>query len=252
MDDKAISLVQTCKVFDPPSGEPVVAVDKIDLEVRRGEIFGLLGPNGAGKTTTLRMISTILQPTSGHLVVDGFDTVTQSNEVRRRLGFLSGDTSLYKRLKAREMVEFFGRLYGMSESELAARVAELFRVLDMESYAETMCEALSSGTKQKVNIARTMVHNPPILVFDEPTAGLDVMVARSLTDFILSLKKSGKTVVFSTHIMREAERLCDRIGMIFRGKLLFVGTLDEILRESGENNLEDAFFALAGTEEIAL
>jgi len=249
---EAINLIDVTKIFEPPKGKPVVAVDSISLEVRRGEIFGLLGPNGAGKTTALRMISTILEPTSGKVLVDGLDTVSEADEVRRRLGFLSGDTGLYKNLKAREMIEFFGRLYGMDENKLRERVDYLIDVLDMERYAGTMCEALSSGTKQKVNIARTMVHDPPILVFDEPTVGLDVLVARTLTDFILELKKHQKTVIFSTHIMREAERLCDRIAIIHDGGLLAVGTLDELLSETNKDNLEDAFFNLVGNEEITL
>ncbi|MCK5832980.1 ATP-binding cassette domain-containing protein [bacterium] len=250
MGDKSIHLIGVTKIFDPPKGEPVVAVNGLDLTIPEGEIFGLLGPNGAGKTTTLRMISTLLQPTRGKILIDGHDTVTESDKVRRKLGFLSGNTGLYKRLKACEMVEFFGRLYGMNEVFLKNRVDELFGILDMKQYAETMCDSLSSGTKQKVNIARTMVHDPPILVFDEPTVGLDVMVARSLTDFILSLKKNRKTVIFSTHIMREAERLCDRIGIIHQGSLLSVGTLEELLDQTNTSNLEDAFFELTGTEEL--
>jgi len=249
-DPIAIRLDNVTKIFVPPKGEPVIAVDGLSLDVRRGEVFGLIGPNGAGKTTTLRMISTILKPTSGSVFVDGLNSVTEADDVRRRLGFLSGDTGLYKRLKAREMIEFFGRLYGMDRDRLENRVDELMEIFGITQYADTMCGTLSSGTKQKVNIARTMVHDPPILVFDEPTVGLDVMVARTLTDFILGLKKHRKTVVFSTHIMREAERLCDRIGIIYKGKLLLVGTLDEMLRKTGRENLEDAFFDLVGTEEI--
>ena len=249
-DPIAIRLDDVTKIFVPPKGEPVIAVDGLSLDVRRGEVFGLIGPNGAGKTTTLRMISTILKPTSGSVFVDGLNSVADADDVRRRLGFLSGDTGLYKRLKAREMIEFFGRLYGMDRDRLEERVDELMEIFGITQYADTMCGTLSSGTKQKVNIARTMVHDPPILVFDEPTVGLDVMVARTLTDFILGLKKHRKTVVFSTHIMREAERLCDRIGIIYKGKLLLVGTLDDMLRRTGRDNLEDAFFDLVGTEEI--
>jgi len=248
--DIAIRLQNTTKVFYPPGAQPVTAVDALTLDIRRGEIFGLIGPNGAGKTTTLRMISTVLKPTSGNVEVAGFNTVSHSDDVRRILGFLSGNTGLYKNLKAREMVEFFGRLYGMPENDLHERTKRLFEMLEMTEYAETLCDALSSGTKQKVNIARTIIHDPPILVFDEPTVGLDVMVARTLTDFIIGLRDVGKTVIFSTHIMREAERLCDRIGIIHKGELLALGTLTELLQKTETNNLEDAFFSLAETPKL--
>lgn len=250
--ETAIKIENATKIFYPPKADPVVAVDDLSLDVRTGEIFGLLGPNGAGKTTTLRMISTMLKPTSGKLSVAGYDTVEQADEVRRMLGFLSGNTGLYKNLTAREMVEFFGRLYGMSEPELAERTDNIFDFLDMTEFADTRCDALSSGTVQKVNIARTVIHDPPILVFDEPTVGLDVMVARTLINFINDLRISGKTVVFSTHIMREAERLCDRIGIIHRGELLAVGTLEELLEQTSMDNLEDAFFQIAEPEKIEI
>ncbi len=253
MDDKiAINIDRASKHFYPAKADPVVAVDNISLQIRKGEIFGLLGPNGAGKTTTLRMISTVLKPTSGDISVAGFDTVSHSDDVRRMLGFLSGNTGLYKNLTAREMVEFFGRLYGMTESELAERTDRIFDFLDMKEFANTRCDALSSGTVQKVNIARTVVHDPPILVFDEPTVGLDVMVARTLINFINNLRDSGKTVIFSTHIMREAERLCDRIGIIHKGQILAVGTLQELLDMTSTDNLEDAFFVIAEPEKIEL
>lgn len=245
-NDRSIRLEEATKIFEHAGRERIVAVDSISFEVHPGEIFGLLGPNGAGKTTTLRLISTVLKPTSGTIFVDGFDTVRDADEVRRRLGFLSGDTGLYKKLKAREMVEFFGRIYGMGEKSLRIRVDELFDMLDMEEFKDVYCEALSSGTKQKVNIARTIVHDPPIIVFDEPTAGLDVLVSRTLIHFIRELRESGKTVIFSTHIMREAEKLCDRIGIIHCGKLLAVGSLKELLQQTSASDLEDAFFKLAG------
>lgn len=251
-EQTSIRILDATKVFYPPKAEPVVAVNNLTIDIRQGEIFGLLGPNGAGKTTTLRMISTVLKPTSGKLLVAGYDTVEKADEVRRMLGFLSGNTGLYKNLTAREMVEFFGRLYGMPESELSKRTNQLFEFLDMTEYANTRCDALSSGTVQKVNIARTVIHDPPIMVFDEPTVGLDVMVARTLINFIKNLKESGKTVVFSTHIMREAERLCDRIGIIHRGELLAVGTLAELLEQTSCDNLEDAFFKIAEPEKIEL
>jgi len=242
----AIKLENATKAFTRLKGDPVVAVDNVNFDVFKGEIFGLLGPNGAGKTTTLRMISTILKPTDGHILVDGFDTTAQSNEVRRRLGFLSGNTGLYKRLKAWEMVAYFGQLYGMKESLLMERIDKLFKLLDMVEFRDVLCDALSSGTRQKVSIARTIVHDPPILVFDEPTAALDPLVARTLLDFIKGLKDEGKTIVFSTHIMLEAERLCDRVGIIHRGKMLEIGSIPEILERTGTDSLESAFFALAG------
>jgi len=245
-----VEIIGVSKVFDSADGEEITAVDNLSVDVHEGEVFGLLGANGAGKTTTLRMISTILHPTSGDILVDGYNTVTESDNVRRKLGFLSGDTGLYRKLTSRELIEYFGHLYGMDENKLKERVDELLHLLDMEEFENKRCESLSSGTKQKVNIARTIVHNPPILVFDEPTVGLDVMVARTLTDFILELKKLGKTVIFSTHIMREAERLCDRIAIIHKGKLLILGTLDEILKSTDSKDLEEAFFSITKDREV--
>ena len=244
----AIEVIEARKIFEVPGSSPVRAVDGVTFEVNRGEIFGLLGPNGAGKTTTLRMISTVLKPASGQILVAGKDSVREDDQVRKLLGFLSGNTGLYRRLKAGEMVEYFGRLYGMDEEQLRSRRAELFRMLEMEEFEDVLCENLSSGTRQKVNIARTIIHDPPILVFDEPTVGLDVMVARTLTNFIMKLREEGRAIIFSTHVMREAERLCDRIGILHRGKLLMVGTLDEILQRTGAPDLEEAFFSLA--EEV--
>ena len=242
----AVAINSTTKKFYRANGETVVAVDNLSFEIHTGEIFGLLGSNGAGKTTTLRMISTVLKPTSGEITVGGFDTLTQSDEVRRRIGFLSGNTGLYKRLKAWEMVAYFGQLYGMDDEILSRRIDELFAMLQLEEFRDVQCDALSSGNRQKVSIARTIVHDPPILVFDEPTANLDPLVARTLLNFIIGLKDEGKTIVFSTHIMTEAERLCARIAIIHRGRLLEIGTIPEILERTGQKSLENAFFVLAG------
>ncbi|MBN2542426.1 ATP-binding cassette domain-containing protein [bacterium] len=230
------------KIFYPASGEVVRAVDGIDFEVNEGEIYGLLGPNGAGKTTTLRMISTVLEPTAGTAIVNGYNTAEESDMVRKQLGFLSGNTGLYKRLTAFEMVEYFGKLYGMEEAELKNKIDKLFGMLDMTEFRDTHCSKLSSGTKQKVNIARTIVHDPPVLVFDEPTEGLDVIVAHTLLEFIKKLRDEGKCIVFSTHIMKEAEELCDKIGIIDRGKIKVQGTLQEILQKANAKNLEEVFF----------
>jgi len=245
VNSSKITIDAVTKVFQRANGDDVFAVNDISFDVKQGEIFGLLGQNGAGKTTTLRMISTILKPTTGKISVDGFDTVSQSDDVRRQLGFLSGNTGLYKRLKAWEMVAYFGRLYGMDEKVLQERIDELFRLLDMNEFRDVQCGSLSTGTKQKVSIARTIVHDPPILVFDEPTVGLDPIIEHTLLDFIRDLRQRGKTIIFSTHIMLEAERLCDRIGIIHQGKLLEIGTLSEILSRTGMKTLEDAFIHLA-------
>lgn len=242
-----IELKDVAKHFFTMDGGVVRAVDGLTLSVRKGEIFGLLGPNGAGKTTTLRLISTVLAPTSGVVFVDGIDTRHEALIVRRSLGFLSGDTGLYKRLTAREMVYFFGRLYGMNNEVLRRRTDKLFEQLDMTEYADTLCEKLSSGTKQKVSIARTIVHNPSILVLDEPTIGLDVVVAEKLLGMIRELKNDGKTIIFSTHIMEEASSLCDRLGVIARGKLVESGTVGEIVKRQGASNLRDVFLKLVGT-----
>ena len=232
------------KYFYTSKGEVVRAVDGISFKVGQGEIFGLLGPNGAGKTTTLRVISTVLKPTEGTVAIDGFDTQKNPEEVRRHIGFLSSDTGLYRRLTAREMVEYFAELYGMDKTESDRRIDELFERFELTEYADTFCSKLSSGNKQKVNILRTIVHDPPTLVFDEPTIGLDVIIAKTLLDFIKELRAEGKCIIFSTHIMDEAEKLCDRIGIIHRGKIYRKGTLAEITNGTGE--LEDVFFEIVG------
>ncbi|MBN1756424.1 ATP-binding cassette domain-containing protein [bacterium] len=232
------------KTFLTPEGEEIHAVDGLDFKVNPGEIYGLLGPNGAGKTTTLRLISTVLEPTAGIALVNGFDTMTQPHEVRKQIGFLSGNTGLYNRLTAFEMVEYFGKLYGLEGESLTRKIDSLFEMLDMTTYRDVHCSKLSSGTRQKVNIARTIIHDPPVLVFDEPTEGLDVIVAHTLLEFIRKLRDDGKCILFSTHIMKEAESLCNRMGIISQGKIIVQGSLPEILKSTGANDLEEVFFAL--------
>ncbi|HYK38486.1 MAG TPA: ATP-binding cassette domain-containing protein, partial [Candidatus Eremiobacteraceae bacterium] len=187
----------------------VHAVDNVSFTAKPGQIYGLLGANGAGKTTTLRMLATILEPTEGSAVVQGFDVVNSPEKVRANVGFLSGGTALYPRLTAQEMVEYFGRLNGLDESTLKSRVDVLFDRLDMNEFRDRRCDKLSTGMKQKTSIARTLVHDPPVMIFDEPTSGLDVMAARSIIAFIKECRDKGKTVIFSTHIMTEVEKLCD-------------------------------------------
>jgi sodium transport system ATP-binding protein len=226
-----------------------IAVNGISFDAKPGEIYGLLGPNGAGKTTVLRILSTVLRPTSGTALVNGDDVVTQPASVRRQIGFVSTNTAVYDRMTAGEMVEYFGRLYGISREALGPRIEELFRRLKMEEIRDLLGAKMSTGMKQKVSIARALVHDPPVLIFDEATVGLDVLVARSLLKIVCELRDQGKCIIFSTHIMREAEKLCDRIAIMHRGQFLSEGTLGELRERHGEADLEELFFRLISTWE---
>ncbi len=245
-----ISTQGLTKVFKDKKKGTVVAVDHLDLDVREGEIYGLLGTNGAGKTTTLRMLATVFQPTEGAARVAGFDTVKQPDEVRRAIGFLSGDTNLYARLTGREVMAYYGGLYGMKGQELKDRVEELNAALHMEKFIDKKYGKMSTGQKKRVSIARSIVHNPKLMIFDEPTSGLDPIAAKHIVDFIRSCGGEKRTVLFSTHYLREAETLCDRIGVLHEGTLKAVGTLEEILAETGKDDLEQAFYYLAGIEDM--
>jgi sodium transport system ATP-binding protein len=229
------------KQFQDKKRGVVRAVENVSFRCQPGQIYGLLGANGAGKTTTLRMLATILEPTGGTAVVAGYDIVEQPEKVRASVGFLSTATALYARLTAQEMVEYFGRLYGMDEPALKRRIDELFARLEMNDFRDRRCDKLSTGMKQKVSIARTLVHDPPVMIFDEPTLGLDIMTARTIVGFIRECRQHGKTVIFSTHIMSEVEKLCDIIGIIDGGRLLAEGTLGELRRRYAEQDLEEIF-----------
>ena len=229
------------KTYYDESRGPVHAVRQIDFDCRPGEIFGLLGANGAGKTTTLRMLTTILKPTAGTAEIMGYDVAEEPVEVRRRLGFYSATTALYPRLSARETIEFFARIIGYPASGTPARVDELIERFGIGDYARTRIDKLSSGMKQKVAIARTVAHDPPILVFDEPTVGLDVLNALEMQAILAELKAQGKTILFSTHIMSEAEKLCDRIAIIHEGRIRACGTLESLRERTGAHYLEDVF-----------
>src|SRR6187455_2556433 len=211
----------------------VLALSGVTFSAGAGQIYGLLGPNGAGKTTALRILSTVLQPTSGTAVVGGYDCMTQPEMVRHQIGFISANTAVYDRMTAWEMVEYFGRLYGLGDDELRERMEILFERFQMQEIRDLLGAKMSTGMKQKVSIARAIVHDPPVLIFDEATNGLDVLVARSLLEAVAELRAQGKCIVFSTHIMREAERLCDRVAIMHRGRLLAEGTIGE-LRERYE------------------
>jgi sodium transport system ATP-binding protein len=222
----------------------VVALDDLSFTAAPGEVYGLLGPNGAGKTTALRILSTVLQPTSGTALVCGFDCVTQPELVRHQIGFISANTAVYDRMTAWEMVEYFGRLYGMDDDELCERMEQLFDRFQMREIRDLLGAKMSTGMKQKVSIARAIIHDPPVLIFDEATTGLDVLVARALLDAVAELRDLGKCIVFSTHIMREAERLCDRVAIMHRGRLLAEGSLEELRDQQAERDLEELFFHL--------
>jgi sodium transport system ATP-binding protein len=229
------------KVFQDKKRGAILAVDQVSFVCKPGQIYGLLGANGAGKTTTLRMLATILEPTDGTALICGHDVVDESSQVRANVGFLSTATALYPRLTAQEMVEYFGRLNGLDEAALKKRIDEIFARLNMNSFRDRRCDKLSTGMKQKTSIARTLVHDPQVMIFDEPTIGLDIMTARTIIDFIRECRQRGKTVIFSTHVMSEVEKLCDVIGIIQSGKLLAEGSLADLRARYGQNDLEEIF-----------
>jgi sodium transport system ATP-binding protein len=229
------------KTFLDESRGTIHAVNGINFECREGEVFGLLGANGAGKTTTLRMLSTIISPTAGTAQILGHDIVGDPAGVRRSLGFYSASTALYPRLTARETIEFFAKINQYPEDKLKARVEGLIARFGITNYADVRVEKMSSGMKQKVSIARTVAHNPLIIIFDEPTVGLDVLNAIEVQDAILELRNEGRTVIFSTHIMSEAEKLCDRIAIIHNGRILACDTLEGLRATTGQHYLEDIF-----------
>jgi sodium transport system ATP-binding protein len=230
------------KAFHDSGRGSVLALDDVSLSAQAGEVFGILGPNGAGKTTALRILSTVLKPTGGSARVAGFDVVAQPHLVRRHIGFLSASTGVYDRMSAWELVEFFGRLHGIDR--LYERMEEVFDLLQMNDFRDVLGGKMSTGMRQKVSVARAIIHDPPVLIFDEPTAGLDVLVARTVLQTIARFRTLGKCVLFSTHIMREVEKLCDRVAILHKGKILTCGTLDELRRRHGQDDLEEMFFDL--------
>ncbi|HZJ71369.1 MAG TPA: ATP-binding cassette domain-containing protein [Planctomycetota bacterium] len=231
------------KVYGGRRKQATRAAEDVSFACSSGEVFGLLGPNGAGKTTTLRMLSTVISPTSGTAVIAGHDVVREPDRVRASIGFLSGNTGLYPRLSPREVLRYFGRLYGMDDALIRARTAELATLLDMADFLDKRCDRLSSGMKQKVNVARTVLHDPPVLILDEPTVGLDILTSRTIVEFVKDCRRQGKCVIFSTHIMGEVSRLCDRLAIVHHGHVQFIGTLDELRARTGED-LEQAFITV--------
>jgi sodium transport system ATP-binding protein len=227
----------------------VKAVDGVSFEARDGQITGLLGPNGAGKTTTLRMLYTLMKPDSGRVLVDGRDTATEAEAVRRALGVLPDARGVYKRLTARENIAYFGELHGLDAATIATRTENLVQALNMQDFIDRRTEGFSQGQRTKTAIARALVHDPGNVILDEPTNGLDVMTTRGLREFLRQLRAEGRCVVFSSHIMQEVAALCDRIVIIARGQVVASGTADELRAQTGEENLEDAFVKAIGSEE---
>lgn len=230
---------------DPKRGE-VRAVDGLGFEARGGEVLGLLGANGAGKTTTLRLLATMLAPTAGDAVVCGHSITRAPEEVRRHIGFLSATTALYGRLTPRETLAYFGRLYGLAPARVAARTSELFARFGVDGFADTRCDRLSTGMKQRVSIARTVLHDPEVIIFDEPTAGLDVLAARAIVDFVRDCRGRGACVLLSTHVMSEVEQLCDRVAVIHEGRLRCCEPLPALQARAPSGRVEDAFVGLVG------
>ena len=218
-----------------------VAVDNLSLTAYRGEIFGLLGPNGAGKTTTLRMLATLIRPDKGDAWVDGCSVVSQPEQVRAKIGFLTSELKLEDFFTPNYLFDFFSNLHGVDSNTCAARKKVLFSRFGIDKFAEVKVSNLSTGMKQKVSIVISLVHDPDIIIFDEPTNGLDVITARTVTDFLQELREQGKTIILSTHIFSLVERLCDRVGIIIDGKLTHCGTLEEV---SDGMNIEDRFFEI--------
>jgi sodium transport system ATP-binding protein len=236
------------KTFKDKKRGVITAVDDVSFTCQPGRIYGLLGANGAGKTTTLRLLATLLKPTSGACTVAGHDAAAEPGKVRARVGFLAASTALYGRLTAREMIAYFGRLNGMTEPAIVARIQVLADELGMHEFLDRRCDKFSTGMKQKTSIARTLIHDPAVMIFDEPTLGLDVMTARAIVKFVRDCRDRGKTVIYSTHVMSEVEKLCDTIGIIHGGRLVAEGTLAELQGRFGERDLEEVFVKAVGGE----
>lgn len=227
------------------------AVDNVSFTCQKGRVFSLLGPNGAGKTTTMRMLSTIFKPTSGSIHIAGVDAINNSQEARKKIGFLTGSTGLYARLTPDELINYFAALYGVSNEDRENRKEHLYNLLGMHEFRGKRIGKLSTGMKQKVSICRTMIHDPEVVVFDEPTSGLDVITAENIIQLIRDCKDQGKTVIFSSHIMSEVDLLCDDMAIIHKGKLLFSGTMDHFRSNMQADNLTAEFIRIVQQSQNA-
>lgn len=244
-----IHVRQLSKVYQELESQEFVALDRISFDAMPGQIFGLLGPNGAGKTTALRIFSTVLKPTSGTVRINGFDVITEPDQVRHQLGFVSTNTAIYDRMTAWELVQYFGRLFGIGEETLQLRMEQLFERFQMNEIRNVLGSKMSTGMKQKVSIVRAMIHNPPVLIFDEATSGLDIVVAREVLKTVEQLRDQGKCVIFSSHIMSEVQRLCDQVAILNRGKILAQGSVTQLSEQFEEDDLEELFYQLISKSE---
>lgn len=242
-----IDLKEVSKVFSD-----LKAVDKLSFSVSAGEVYGLLGPNGAGKTTTLRILATLIEATSGSANVNGFDVKKQAEEVRKCIGVVNGGMGLYDRLTGKEVLHYFGKLYGMSKSAIDKRIKELDDLLELGDTLPRRTTGFSTGMKQKIVIARAVLHDPPIIFFDEATSGLDVMARRAVMNFVKAYPSEERAVIYSTHVMSEVEELCDRVGIIFKGKMIAQDSVANLVEQTGERNLENAFFKIVDDSGLAV
>ncbi len=244
---------QVKKTFRAGKGkDDVRAVDGVNFRCEPGRVFALLGPNGSGKTTMLRMIATLMSPNAGELRVAGFDCVKESQEVRRRIGFLTGSAGLHNKLSGRETLEYFGGLHGLTRSKIGLRISEMIKEFDLTEFIDRPTGKLSMGQKQRVMIARTMIHNPDVVIFDEATTGLDVLAAKGLMDIIRSCRDAGKTVLFSTHIMGEVALLADDVTVLHKGRQIFSGSIDDLKQTQSGASMEEKFIHLLETADASM
>ena len=238
---KTFQLSRKQQKIERTDRKKIVAVDNLSFTAYKGEIFGLLGPNGAGKTTTLRMLATLIHPDSGDAILDGYSVVNQPEEVRGKIGFLTSELKLEDFFTPNYLFDFFSQLYGIAPDVMAERKTKLFERFGINKFAEVKVANLSTGMKQKLSLVISLVHNPDIIIFDEPTNGLDVLTARTVTDYLQELRDEGKTIILSTHIFSLVERLCDRVGIIIDGRMTACGTLEEVCAGM---TMEDRFFEM--------
>lgn len=240
-----IAVDQLTKTFPLPGGRELTAVDRVSFSVSAGEVYGLLGPNGAGKTTTIRMLLGLLAPTAGEATVAGFSSRTAPDEVKRRVGLVASHTGVYQYLTAREMLQYFADVYAVPREAAERELQRLTELLGLEEFLDRPCAGLSTGQRQRLNLARSLIHRPPVMLLDEPTLGLDVWGVQVMTEFIGLLRDAGKAVILCTHHLDEAERMCNRFGLMYRGRLAFEGTLRELQEQSGQPNLLQIFLQLS-------